>query len=71
MSLTYSPCLCGATDCPRCHPELQREAECETCGIVFALWQCHECGRCGVTVCDACLERDGGRCEECAKEAKA
>jgi hypothetical protein len=67
--MTDERCLCASEDCPRCRPALQRDAECATCGNVFALWQCHECRRCGATVCDACLLRDGGRCEECAKEA--
>lgn len=30
---------CGAEDCARCHPELQRTAECACCGSEHALWE--------------------------------
>ena len=26
------PCMCGATDCPRCFPGCENYCECEVCG---------------------------------------
>ena len=47
------PCMCGADDCPRCHPGCDRLKECERCRDEFRLVD---------------LDRDG-LCEECASKA--
>lgn len=44
------PCMCGATDCPRCYPGCDRVVECEWCREEFRLLD---------------LDNDG-LCEECA-----
>lgn len=73
-------CLCGAEDCGRCHPELQRLSECPSCGGKYPRWAfigelCPECENRGVEKCDCCGEWfDPGKlserdlCPECEKE---
>ena len=52
VRLNSEPCYCGATDCPKCHPELQRLEECPCCGRKAPLWYTQE--HWGKTCCDQC-----------------
>ena len=56
------PCLCGALDCPDCHPELQRLIECDCCGKAFPRWMNWE-EKDGYTLCEECVEKV--HCEVC------
>lgn len=58
------PCLCGAFDCPHCHPELQQLVECDCCGKELPLWM-DLVSSDGYTLCEECAEKI--RCEECGE----
>jgi hypothetical protein len=48
------PCLCGATDCARCYPDLQHIVETGCgCGPVKACFSA-SCSYCGAVTCDNC-----------------
>lgn len=60
----FGPCLCGATDCPRCHPGCRDWVECDGCGRDFRRHEMTVDGF-GNTVCLECLEE-----QKAAKEAE-
>lgn len=48
------------------YPETDRPALCEGCdGTAGNVWECEECGVC---LCQACDEAQGGACEACGAE---
>ena len=65
------PCMCGAEDCKRCHPEFFRGGQymdpdryCDQCQR-FADSPTTACPWCGMQVCDAC---EGEHMETCGKD---
>lgn len=54
------PCMCGATDCPRCNPQGQTLTPCGRC---WREVKAHtlEVAQCGKVVCGACYEA----CDSC------
>ena len=67
--------LCGALDCPRCHPELQAEVPCCVCDGYVPLYRMTDrnCDNCGGEVCEGCADElindeTGVYCPECWKE---
>lgn len=70
MSLTYSPCLCGASDCPRCHPESHAIVACSVCGKDYTAHRLTPCAgdRCEAVICEACLAETGKLCEACVEK---
>lgn len=46
------PCYCGASDCKRCHPELQQMVSCPVCGRQAPLWYVQD--QWGLDCCDQC-----------------
>lgn len=63
------PCMCGATDCPRCYPGCDRPVECVECGRLFASYSMREC-KCGGPMCEECLDGHEmcGECREADNE---
>ena len=61
------PCMCGATDCPRCYPGCGDYCECEDCGAEMSIsdLEYEE-----TPLCDYCrLKRDDLiSCVECGDE---
>lgn len=75
MSLLYGPCLCGATDCPRCYPGSHDRVTCCLCGEEKFAYQIigTECHSCRGSVCEDCeqlLVRTpiGLMCPDCATD---
>lgn len=72
------PCLCGADDCERCHPELTLNTECTLCGKSVKVkdtdfegkcedcWDCEKCSECGEIYEKEQLD-EYGFCPECLK----
>lgn len=55
MSISgYGPCMCGATDCPRCYPGCNRSVECSVCGAEYPAHIMTSCDRCHESVCEDC-----------------
>ena len=61
-------CNCGAWDCPRCRPGLQRRVECADCGAERELYRMTECTRCDRPLCAACAIARADMCAECRME---
>ena len=54
--MTYGPCLCGATDCPRCYPGSQDWVGCDNCGGTFRRHElCYDDGR---YLCGECQDEE-------------
>jgi len=64
------PCMCGAADCIRCHPENFRSGRyenpaewCDECQE-FADQVCDTCEWCGMQICGAFAVRHRESCKE-------
>lgn len=60
--MSSEPCMCGATDCPRCNPSGQTLTLCDRC--LREVKACElDVAQCGKCVCRSCYE-DCDSCED-------